>query len=64
MPALSLWEPGRATYRTFLPWMPAIPKHQVEIPEYNEEKEKLMTGLFVYIKIYLWITENLKNTCL
>ncbi|KAF7404725.1 hypothetical protein HZH66_003631 [Vespula vulgaris] len=41
-PALSLWEPGKATYRTFLPWMPAIPKHQVEVPEHNEEKEKLM----------------------
>ncbi|KAL2748330.1 hypothetical protein V1477_003615 [Vespula maculifrons] len=40
--ALSLWEPGKATYRTFLPWMPAIPKHQVEVPEHNEEKEKLM----------------------
>ncbi|XP_014612081.1 PREDICTED: 39S ribosomal protein L21, mitochondrial [Polistes canadensis] len=40
--ALSLWEPGRATYITRLGWMPPIPKHQVEVPEIDEEKEKIM----------------------
>ncbi|XP_015181814.1 PREDICTED: 39S ribosomal protein L21, mitochondrial [Polistes dominula] len=41
--ALSLWEPGRVTYvTTRLGWMPPIPKHQVEIPEFDKEKEKLM----------------------
>ncbi|KAI4497168.1 hypothetical protein M0802_007652 [Mischocyttarus mexicanus] len=39
--ALSILEPGKATYYTFLPWMPRIPKHQVQIPEVDEEKEKL-----------------------
>ncbi|KAK2585812.1 hypothetical protein KPH14_010412 [Odynerus spinipes] len=44
-PALRLWEPGTAAYRTHLPWMPKTPKHQVEIENLTEEKEKLVTDV-------------------
>lgn len=46
-PALKLWEVSVAGYRTRykLPWFREPPSYQEEVPDSNEEKEKLVTDV-------------------